>query len=780
VQRFIPRTSMAFPSTPLLGLPMWFSKLLYMRGIDSDEKAQRFLYPSLEDLYDPFLMRGMDKAVLLIQDALKNNLSIVIYGDYDVDGICASAIMVKALRSLGATVCAYLPDRHEEGYGLNENAIRMLAKAHGLLITVDCGITNHSEVALAQALGMTVVVTDHHEPADTPSPADAILNPLLGYPFPRLCGAGVAFKLCQALLGLESVLPLLPYCALATVADIVPLADENRALVSIGLSAMDELKIIGLRALIEASETIPPITATHLAFRLAPRLNAAGRMSDAKKGLDLLLCEDADAANTMALDLCRENDKRRAVQEEMTQECLKLIQTQVDFKRDKAIVLVGDDFNPGIIGLCAGRLSEKFHYPTIVLSRREDGLLVGSARSIMGVNIHAALTCCKDLFLRFGGHAQAAGLTMEEEFLPELRRRLSLAIAEISDPACYIEQKEYDLALPLYETTPEMIDMLVALEPTGCGNPAPVFLLADGHVQSVRAMGREGAHLKLSLLDGQTLRDAVFFSMGALAPKPLNRVCSLYTPKLNQWQGKTSVQLQLSALMPYTAAADLPDAEAFNMAFLKDFCRITENDIKLPLLSVLPYDKKTEKLLFQGVQGTLVIARTKETAAEYDLETAYEETLDPRAFNTLLICPDLSRLKDDFTHILLADGQLNPQEAALIQRKCPSADLYAPKKRSAALSKLLSEFLLSDDELREIYKALRGFSGNLETLCQKTGFSPLQIIFALEGFKQLSLVSFEVSPFKAALLAPKKCSLDESPLFLNLRSIAKFKKEDVL
>ncbi len=772
MQRFVPRTTMNFPPQALCDLPVWFSKLLYMRGIDTDEKAGRFLHPSLQALHDPFEMRGMDKALSLIQTAIATKENIAIYGDYDVDGICATAIMAKALEKLGGQATPYLPDRHEEGYGLNEGAIRALAKGHQLLITVDCGITNHQEVQLAKELGMKVLVTDHHEPGETLPLADGILNPLLGYPFQRLCGAGVAFKLCQALLGLEGVLPLLPYCALATVADIVPLADENRILVYYGLEAMNDCSITGLRALIEASETTPPLTSMHLAFRLAPRLNAAGRLSDARKGLDLLLSQEPEKARELALELCRENDQRRSIQDQMTKQCFALMETQVDFKCDKAIILVGDDFNPGIIGLCAGKICEKYHYPTIVLSRREDGLLVGSARSIKGVNIHQALSQCKDLFLRFGGHAQAAGLTMEEKFLPELRRRLSLAISDISDPACYIEEMEYDLALPLSETTLDTLAILDALEPTGYGNPEPVFLLADGSIQSLRAIGKEGAHLSLSLLDGQTIRSSVFFSMGELAQKPLSRVCALYTPKLNQWQGKKSVQLQLSALKPYGSDSALPSAEAFQEAILKDFCSLTANYIKMSLLEPVPYTKETAKQLFKGVQGTLVIARSRETAQEYDLPLAIGRTRDPRAFNTLLVCPDVSALRDDFTSILLADGVVDPIELNAIQARCPSAAIYAPTKRNPAL---LAPFHLSDEALREAYKALKQFPGaNLSELAEKTGLEPVQILFACHGFSQLSLIEYNPAPFRFTLLPSRKCELNQSPLF----SI--FRKEEAI
>lgn len=776
MQTFIPRTSMPFPAAPLLDLPMWLSKLLYMRGVDTDEKAEKFLYPKLADLYDPFLMPGMQKAVGLIQSALSSHQSIIIYGDYDVDGICASAILYKTLQKLGADVSYYLPDRHEEGYGLNVEAVKALSQKHKLLITVDCGITNHEEVSLAMALDMTVIVTDHHEPAPTPSPAHAVLNPLLGYPFPRLCGAGVSYKLCEALAGPEKALPLLPLCALATVADIVPLIDENRVIVKHGLEMMQNSDLVGLNALIAECGLNAAPAASDLAFRLAPRLNAAGRLSDAGKGLKLLLSDDATEAAQMAAALSAENDLRRRAQEEMTLAALQLIKTQVDFKTDRAIIIVGDGFNPGVIGLCAGKLCEKYHYPTLILSRREDGLLVGSARSIKGVNIHQALSLCRDLFLRFGGHAQAAGLTMEEAFLPELRRRLSLAINEISDPQCYIEQKEYDLPLDLSETTFQMADALSRLEPTGYGNPAPVFLTRGVSIQRSRAVGRDGAHLSLGFLHGSTLRDGIFFSNGHLARKDIAQADVLYTPNINTFRGESKVQLMVEALEPCRTAQALPENDMFSDRLLQDLSAILSNYAKIPLCEnpvVHPLDREARSRLLKGVQGTLVIARTRETALKYEsvLPAVLTQVDDPRGFSSLLVLPDTLKLKDAYRHILLADGALCPEEVRLIKTLCPGAALYAPKEKSRALKAAIAPFVLSDETLRDIYKAvMRLKSAPPEKIQDAVSLTHAQVDFAIRAFLELELVACQNGA--VTLLPPKKCALSSSPLIAGLRSAA--------
>ena len=390
---------------PIGDLPIWLSALLRARGVDTEEKAQRFLYPSVEHLHDPFLMQGMDKAVRIIREAVAGGFPIIVYGDYDVDGVCATSILLETLREMGADPAFRIPSRHGEGYGLNCEAVREMAETCRLLITVDCGVTNHEEVRLAQMLGMTVIVTDHHQLADTPSPADAVLNPLLGdYPFRRLCGAGVALKLTQALLGMDAVMRRIDLAALATVADIVPLIDENRVIVREGLRLMADSRRPGLHALMAVSDVHPPVNAGHVGFRLAPRINAGGRLEDAAQGVLLLTAPDAETADPIAMHLESANQQRQAMEQDITQQALSMIPEQVDFLTDRVIILMGEGWNHGVICLVAGRICEKYHFPTIVLTRNEEGIAVGSGRSIPGVNIHGMLMTCKDLFLRFGGH----------------------------------------------------------------------------------------------------------------------------------------------------------------------------------------------------------------------------------------------------------------------------------------------------------------------------------------------------------------------------------------
>ena len=327
---------------PIPGYAPWISNVLRNRGQDTQEKADRFMHPAWEQLHDPFLMPGMAKVVELIRAAIAGAQRILIYGDYDCDGVCATSILTETLLEMGALVDWRIPKREGEGYGLNKAAVQEVAGTYQLLITVDCGITNLEEVALAKQLGMSVIVTDHHQLGDTLPSADAILNPLReGYPFHYLCGAGVAFKLTQALQGDEAARRRLDLAALATVADLVPLVDENRVLVSLGLQAIPASTRPGMQALLTVAGCGPALTSTDLAFRLAPRINAGGRLDDAAQCVSLFLCQDITEAQERADKLNAENLERQTLQQKITQEALECIPQQVDFRNDNAIILTG-------------------------------------------------------------------------------------------------------------------------------------------------------------------------------------------------------------------------------------------------------------------------------------------------------------------------------------------------------------------------------------------------------------------------------------------------------
>ncbi len=760
---------------PIGDLPLWLSALLRARGVDTADKADRFLYPDVSHLHDPFLMQGMDKAVRIIRAAVEKQEPIIVYGDYDVDGVCATSIMLETLREMGARPDFRIPSRHGEGYGLNCDAVREIAATHKLLITVDCGVTNHEEVKLAQMLGMTVIVTDHHQLADTPSPADVVLNPLLGeYPFRRLCGAGVALKLTQALLGMEAVMRRIDLAALATVADIVPLIDENRVIVKEGLRLMADSQRPGFRALMQVSDVHPPVNSGHVGFRLAPRLNAGGRLEDASQGVLLLTAPDSTTADPIALHLEAANQQRQAIEQDITQQALAMIPECVDFRNDRVIILMGEGWNHGVIGLAAGRICERYHFPTIVLTKNEEGIAVGSCRSIPGVNIHGMLTTCKDLFLRFGGHEQAAGLTMQAEFLPELRRRLNLAINENCDLRCYIPQKEYDLTVRLQDVDLDMIDRLDLLQPTGYGNPNPVFLARDAHLQQAVRVGKTRTHLKVMLLEGSAVRDGIAFGKGDLADEGLERVDVLFTPERNEFRGRVTPQLMVEALTPAEGAVSLPGEDALFSTFLQEIAHLAANNNQIPA-NVENITAAGVRKIMQTGRNVLVIGHEREGAArllsEVTVDTAIGAVRDGRGFNTLLMNPELDNLADLWTDIVLLDGDVLPGEAAAIAAKCPRARIHE-MRTNPAMQALLASLAMDDDTLRTLYKRVRlGGTMAVGQLAADTGLTASQVLTGLLAFHQVKLVEMSLSPYAVKLLPPVKCRMDDSPLVRYLRGM---------
>ncbi len=544
--RFIQRCVSDCP--PSNGLPDWMSRLLFARGIHTEEESRRYLNPSLDDLHDPFLLPGMTETVALLRKAIDEGKTILVYGDYDADGVCAASILMETLHEEGASLAYRIPSRHTEGYGLNADAVREIAEKAQVLITVDCGVSNLEEVALAKSLGLTVIVTDHHQPPEILPQADVVMDPLLGeYPCPYLCGAGVALKICQALQGMPGVEKRLDLAALATVADIVPLQEENRVIVREGLHRIMNTSRPGLKALLEKAGLQAAVTADDLAFRLGPRLNAAGRLGDAKLGVHLLLTPDPAKASNIAAMLEEANRTRQRFEREMTAQAI----TQLDLPTLAAshvILVSGEDWNPGLIGLTAGRLCERFHLPAIALSTHGD-TAVGSCRSIPGISIYKALQACEDLLVRYGGHEQAAGLTVKTENIPLLRERLESVIASAAPEETFLPAMDYDLIVPFRTWTPDSMAWLSRLEPTGCGNPPPLFLLQGTEVQSIRRVGKDGTHLKLTVLDEDlAIVEAIAFGAGDAADESPRKLDLLYCPVINGFRGRTAVEARVEAL----------------------------------------------------------------------------------------------------------------------------------------------------------------------------------------------------------------------------------------
>ena len=492
--------------------------ILTARGITDPAEALTLLAGE-EDLSDPFLLTDMQKACECIWQAIDNGETIVVFGDYDVDGVTATALLYQHLKGMGATVKCMLPSREGDGYGLSRNAIQSIHdKGYQLIVTVDNGISAVEEAEFAAELGIDLIITDHHLPPETLPKAVAVVDPRRlddTSPFKGLCGAGVAFKLCAALDGCPPE-EMLDYCgdlaAVGTVADVMPLTGENRTLVKSGLRQLQNTDRPGLEALLEEVGLAGrPITAENISYAIAPRINAAGRMDSAVTALQLVLCEDPDRAEELAHKLNEINVKRQETELEIFKAAQVLLEQQPERLDDRIMLLWGRDWHPGVIGIVASRLVERTGRPVIVVTVDEHGECKGSGRSVPGFNLHACIGSCADLLIRYGGHAMAAGLSVREENLPELRRRLNEWAAR-ECPVLHTAPLECDLPIHLDRVTVDSVRRIDALAPFGAENPTPVFLLQSAVVDGVYPVS-EGRHSRLRLRQGNASVYAVWFGM---------------------------------------------------------------------------------------------------------------------------------------------------------------------------------------------------------------------------------------------------------------------------
>lgn len=770
------------PELASLGLPERLLELLLDREIDTPEKIERYLHPKREDLLDPMLMQDMDKAVNVIRDAIEKHEEITVFGDYDVDGVTATAILLTYLRKQGAQVGFYIPDRHGEGYGLNIAAIEQIATHSKLLITVDCGITCAAEVARAKELGMRVIVTDHHQLGPQIPECEAVLNPLLGhYPFRRLCGAGVAFKLVQAMGGTEAIEPLWELAALATIADIVPLMDENRVIVYYGLAAMAATQRPGLIALMEsAGVDLQKVSSSDVAFRMAPRINAGGRLALASRGVQLLTTRRMDTAREIAEELNQDNIRRRELEIEIFQQADEMTRQQIDFMNERAIVVCGEGWNPGVIGLAASRLVEKYKWPTILLSRDGD-ICVGSARSIPGVNIHEAMSTCRDLFIRFGGHAQAAGLTIEAKNVPEFKRRLSEAIRKQAAPEAFIPTEEYDLELELSEMTEAFVDAFSAMQPTGFGNPAPVFCVRGVHTTDVRTIGKDGAHLRMRLAQGSDMRSAIGFRMGDRAANLPEVIEAIITLSINVWQDKRSVQCelrQMQAYMPGKAfiAECQRQSEKISNAMLSTLCLPDQKAENIERMTLEQAKTVLASEFEKGYQGILIGVHTLAAlkllnvhlaVMHAQLDYVLEKTEDIRGFNTLVMVPDWANIAFSPRLIVAMDGMLSDGERVLVKEKFPKARVIEVTDMRTQSSSAACRLLPDDSSLRQLYKALRQREKTdctMNVLSAATGLEEDMIRCGMRIMQQLGLIEYTLYPLSFKVLPSGKVSLEDSSL----------------
>lgn len=544
-----------------LRIPIQLATILLQRGINSTQDAQHFFNPSLDALHDPFAMRDMDKAARRIRRALDTKEKILVYGDYDVDGTTAVALMYSYLRAQNAGCSFYIPDRYSEGYGVSFEGVDYAA-ANGctLIIALDCGIKSHDKVDYAREKNIDFIICDHHRPGATLPDAIAVLDPKrddCSYPYDELCGCGIGFKLVQALQQdagerFEDIAQYLDLVAVAIAADIVPLTGENRILAKFGLERINNAPRPALKALFEVAGLKKKITITDLVFTAAPRINAAGRVDHGKGAVELLISQDAERANATAKILNQNNNDRRELDKAITTHAMQMIEGDTRFSTRKSTVVYHPEWHKGVVGIVASRLVERWYRPTIVLTGNE-GKVSGSARSVRGFDVHDAIEACSDLLMQFGGHKYAAGLTLKTEnveaFVLRFEEAVSLRITEEQlDPVT-----EIDLEISLSEISNELFAGIKQMEPFGPGNMNPVF--------RSRALGDRGwakivgeNHLKCSLVQSPSPKSfsGIGFGLGGFLPQmrggQLFDAC--YTLEENHWNGMVSVQMNIKDLAP--------------------------------------------------------------------------------------------------------------------------------------------------------------------------------------------------------------------------------------
>ncbi len=458
-----------------LGLHKKLVELLFARGFDTEEKISKFLKPDVDNFYDPFLMKGMREAVDRINIAIENDEKVVVYGDYDADGVCAAAILSLFLSSKGLNIYTHIPNRSSEGYGLNTESLEKIIEAAcpDLIITCDCGISACEEVEFAMDLGVDVIITDHHEVSER-VPNCTVINPKqsdCGYPIDYLCGAGVALKLVQAMCGIEKAKEYLDLAAVATVADLVPLLDENRLIVQSGLKA-ENLVNKGLKALLKDQQLDGSVSSSDVAYKIAPRINAAGRMGDAYRAFELLITKDLARINAIIEEINADNVKRKELCDAHYAEAIRIIKSE-NLIDNRAIILCHPDWEKGITGILAAQIAGDFKRPTFILVRSGD-LYKGTCRSINGINIYELLSAVSSVLTEFGGHSQAAGFSIAPENVDEFKKQVTAYLNKFDD-GCFLPQSEYDLEADLKDIDMPLVRSLEKIEPIGNGNSRPVF-----------------------------------------------------------------------------------------------------------------------------------------------------------------------------------------------------------------------------------------------------------------------------------------------------------------
>jgi len=791
------------------------SQILENRNINSEEEIKLFTNPSLDYLRDPFLMKDMGKAAERIKKAIELNERVWIYGDYDVDGVSSTSVLLTYFKSINFDVKYYIPNRLEEGYGINKEAIEYInSEGCDLIISVDCGITSVDEVEYANELGIEMIITDHHECQSEIPNAYAVVNPKqddCNYPFDMLCGCGIAFKLVQALTPPEvfktTVYDYIEIATLATICDIVPLVDENRIIVKNGLKAMKDGYNLGLSELINVCGVDKEkIGSSHIGFTIGPRINAAGRLGFSDLGVELFTATDKDTAHEIALALDEKNNDRQMIEMKIHHEAETIIKNDSSYEDDKVIVLAHEGWQHGVIGIVASKLTEKYYKPTILMCI-EDGEATGSARSIKGFSIFDALTECDDILTKFGGHEQAAGLSISADKVAELRRRINESADINLTEEDMIEEIKVEYELDEKSANFDLIEELRKLEPFGMSNPTPKFILRDCILRDMRFMGQNKQHIKLEI-EKENVFECVGFNAAHLIDglKNGDRIDVLFQLDENTFMGKRKLQFLVKDLRLAYPKSAMTNMDAVKL--MNELIPNNENSLynieSLEEYKLEHIDIEGERVenIFDFIEdNTLVIAnsingffRAKSdlTLLEEEVEIYFKEIDENDKKHSkihLIFSPNIDKIDvKRYNNIILYDYLYTRDDYGKLYSKvedeCKIIKNYNEIDK-IYIKSIMENIVPTRNEFVNIYRYIiknRGIRFRIDDTMNIFKIIPLKLFAIIKTFKELGLfeVAIDERDFVNVEVLPKpdtKIDLNRSKILINLNQIREKAKE---
>lgn len=743
------------------------SNLLLSRGINDIEKSNDFLNPEINGLHDPFLLMDMGRAVDRIDEAIKGREKITIYGDYDVDGITSTSILYTALKRIGADISYYIPDRISEGYGINNKAIDYIKSiGTNLIITVDCGISAVNEIEYARENGIDVIVTDHHECGEV-IPDTIVVNPKrngCNYPFKELAGCGVAFKLIQALwikyelTGFEEFLDI---CSIGTIADIVELREENRIIVKRGLERLESSRRCGITALKNVSGIDGELNSYSIAFQIAPRINAAGRLSDAKIAVELFTTCDYDKAMQIAKYLDNENKNRQNIEDNILNEAIDMINEGYNLKQQRVIILSSPKWHIGVVGIVASRILERYNRPVILICE-EDEIGRGSGRSIDGFNLFENISACKDLLLKFGGHELAAGITIEKSKINEFKKRLNELALKI-DPEYFQSKINIDMDVPNQLVNIETAELLKTFEPFGAGNPSPVFCMEGLKVISKRGVGNKEQHLKMVLDKDEKSYDCIMFG-GSMEyiDKNWDRVDAAFNMDINNWNNKKNLQFILKDLKP--------NAVWINEYIEENYYRYIKNTINDKVidkdLNRIIFKKKDNEFLKEFIyfnHGYVLVSSIESTKDINFILDSVNISLGKNygCGTQIIFCPVIEDIDFENNEVLIYDFLPGEYEYSLIEEKTKNSiyNFYF-KETFEQMDDYAEELTINEALVLKFIENLsyNGVVGTIREIAQEYNINPYKMFKLVSWLKANNFIEMRAKGEVIKIELKKGCN----------------------